>query len=168
MLSRVMFLPIPRLIARELGVVAFALLALTGCGRHPEASSSLANESRLPKWFTLQPNQARGNVTVTMDYYFNSSVGKATFTLRDSSGSVISKVTGKNKTLQPLQRREKLPGYSEGYPSYEIISVGEITEIIEHRKMEPVFYITDDPEVKSELRILADPTFKRDALMGAP
>ena len=168
MINLAMLLLIPRRIAHNLGFVAFAFLVLTGCGRPPEASSSLANESRLPKWFTLPPNQVRGNVTVTMDLYMNSFVGKTTFTLRDSSGSVISKVTGKNKTLQPLHRREKLPGYSEGYPSYEIISVGEITEILEHRKMEPIFYITDDPEVKAELQIISNPTFKSDALISAP
>lgn len=123
---------------------------LTGCGLFPESSFSLANESRLPKWFTLLPNQTRANVTVTMDYYIDSSGRTATFTLRDSSGSVISKVTGKQKGLEPLQRSTRLPGYPEGHPSYEIITVGGITEIIEHRKMEPIFYVTDDPEVKAE------------------
>ena len=123
---------------------------LTSCGLFPESSFSLANESRLPKWFTLLPNQTRANVTVTMDYYIDSSGRTATFTLRDSSGSVISKVTGKQKGLEPLHRSTRLPGYPEGYPSYEIITVGGITEIIEHRKMEPIFYVTDDPEVKAE------------------
>ena len=135
---------------RALGVVVLACQLLTGCGLFPESSFSLANESRLPKWFTLSPNQTRANVTVTMDYYIDSSGRTATFTLRDSSGSVISKVTGKQKGLEPLQRRARLPGYPEGYPSYEIITVGGITEIIEHRKMEPIFYVTDDPEVKAE------------------
>jgi hypothetical protein len=135
---------------RALGVVVLACQLLTGCGLFPESSFSLANESRLPKWFTLLPNQTRANVTVTMDYYIDSSGRTATFTLRDSSGSVISKVTGKQKGLEPLQRSTRLPGYPEGYPSYEIITVGGITEIIEHRKMEPIFYVTDDPEVKAE------------------
>jgi hypothetical protein len=135
---------------RALGVVVLACQLLTGCGLFPESSFSLANESRLPKWFTLLPNQTRANVTVTMDYYIDSSGRTATFTLRDSSGSVISKVTGKQKGLEPLQRSTRLPGYPEGYPSYEIITVGGITEIIEHRKMEPIFYVTDDPQVKAE------------------
>ena len=135
---------------RALGVVVLACQLLTGCGLFPESTFSLANESRLPKWFVLLPNQTRANVTVTMDYYIDSSGRTATFTLRDSSGSVISKVTGKQKGLEPLQRRTRLPGYPEGFPSYEIITVGGITEIIEHRKMEPFFYVTDDPEVKAE------------------
>jgi len=59
-------------------------------------------------------------------------------------------VTGKQKGFGPLQRSARLLGYPKGYPSYEIITVGGITEIIEHRKMEPIFYVTDDPEVKAE------------------
>jgi len=39
------------------------------------------------------------------------------------------------------------------YPSYEIITVGRTTEVIEHRKMEPIFYVTDDPSVLSKLGV---------------
>jgi hypothetical protein len=85
-----------------------------------------------------------------MAYYVGQSGRTAVFTLKDSNGSVISEVTGKQKGQEPLQRNKKLPGYPEGYPLYEIISVGEITEIIEHRKMEPIFYISDDPEIRAE------------------
>jgi hypothetical protein len=136
---------------RTVGIVALACLVLEGCGRSPESSFSLASESRLPKWFSLSPNQERANVTVTMDYYIDPSGRTATFTLRDASGAVLSKVTGKQLGLEPRQRKAKLFGYPEGYPSYEIITVGGITEIVEHRKMEPVFYVTDDPAVKAEL-----------------
>jgi len=39
------------------------------------------------------------------------------------------------------------------YPSYEIITVGKATEVIEHRKMGPVFYVTDEPAVLSKLSV---------------
>lgn len=132
--------------------VAFVCLALIGCGFFVEASFSLASESRLPKWFKLLPGQTRADVTVTMDYYLDSSGRTATFALRDSSGLVTSKVTGKLKGLEPLQRSTKLTGYPEGYPSYEIITVGETSEIIEHRQVEPIFYVTDDPAVLAEFK----------------
>lgn len=135
---------------RTVGTVALACLALEGCGRFPESSFSLASESRLPKWFSLPPNHERANVTVTMDYYIEFSGRTATFTLRDASGAVLSKVTGKQLGLEPRQRKARLSGYPEGYPSYEIITVDGITEIVEHRRMEPIFYVTDDPAVKSE------------------
>ena len=39
------------------------------------------------------------------------------------------------------------------YPSYEVITANGITEVIEHRQMEPVFYISDDPRVKEQLGV---------------
>jgi hypothetical protein len=62
-------------------------------------------------------------------------------------------VKGKLKGLGPLQLNHPPPGFPHGYPAYEIITVKGITDIIEHRKMEPVFYVTDDPAVWKELGV---------------
>jgi len=42
---------------------------------------------------------------------------------------------------------------ASGYPSYEVITLNGITDIIEHRRMEPIFYVTDDPAVWKELGV---------------
>ena len=139
----------PKIFIHSFGILA--ALFLVGCGWFPESSFSLAPESRLPKWFSLLPGQSRANVSVTMDYYIGPSGRTATFTLRDSNGLVVAKVTGKQQGLEPLKRKEQLPGYPNGYPSYEVISIGGVTEVIEHRQMEPIFYVTDDPAVLAEL-----------------
>jgi hypothetical protein len=34
---------------------------------------------------------------------------------------------------------------------YEIVSFGGIADVIEHRQMEPVFYLSDDPAIQAEL-----------------
>jgi hypothetical protein len=39
------------------------------------------------------------------------------------------------------------------YPGYEVVTVDGMTEVIEHRRMEPIFYITDDPQVKQRLGV---------------
>jgi hypothetical protein len=57
------------------------------------------------------------------------------------------------KGSEPLYLKHPPLGFPAGYPSYEIITVNGITEIIEHRKMEPIFYITDDPAVWKELGV---------------
>ena len=36
------------------------------------------------------------------------------------------------------------------YPAYEAITVNGITQIIEHKKMEPIFYVTDDAAVAKQ------------------
>jgi hypothetical protein len=40
-----------------------------------------------------------------------------------------------------------------GYPSYEAITVNGVADIVEHRRMEPLFYMTDDPNVWTELGV---------------
>jgi len=87
-----------------------------------------------------------------MDYYTGSDGRTATFTLRNvRTGSKIDKLDGTLKGSQPLYL-EDAKG-RDIYPSYEIITVGRTTEVIEHRKMEPVFYVTDDTTVLSKLGV---------------
>jgi hypothetical protein len=57
---------------------------------------------------------------------------------------VLAKVSGKTKDLRP----ERQPFH---YPRYVAITVNGVTDIIEHRTMEPIFYVTDDPAVWKEL-----------------
>jgi hypothetical protein len=57
------------------------------------------------------------------------------------------------KGSERFQLKHPPPGFPPGYPSYELITVNGIIEITEHRKMEPIFYITDDPAVWKELGV---------------
>ena len=79
--------------------------------------------------------------------------GIAVFTMFDKQGHKIAKVTGKLKGTSPNQLKNPPQGYPAGYPSYEIITVEGVTDIIEHRKAEPIFYVTDDPNVWKELGV---------------
>jgi hypothetical protein len=131
-------------------LLAFGLL-LKAFEYFPEASFTLASESRLPKWITLPPGLTRTNVSVTMnDYLFPSSY--ASFTFQDTKGKVIQKANVKTKCV--IQLKDPPKGFPPGYPIYAPITVNGITEIVEHRKMEPVFYITDDPTVWKQYREL--------------
>lgn len=129
-------------------IIATMCLSLQGCGFFPESSFELAPESRLPKWFTLPSGLSRSDVTVTMDYYIGKT---ATFKLLDTKKAILAKVDGTVKGTEPLLRKMPQPNFTEGYPAYEIITVNGISDIIEHRKMEPIFYTTDDPAVWAEL-----------------
>ena len=87
-----------------------------------------------------------------MDYYGGPSDGTATFTLRDArTNRKLADAEGTLRTSEPLNL-ENVKGRLI-YPSYEIITVGKTTEVIEHRKMEPIFYVTDDPSVLSKLGV---------------
>jgi hypothetical protein len=138
-------------------LLLFVLLTIAGseigCEWFPESTFELASESRLPKWITLPTGLTRADVSITMNYYVKPWGRSATFILKDKKGQVLTKVHGKQKGLEPLQLKHPPPGFPPGYPSYELITVNGITDIIEHRKMEPTFYITDDPAVWKELGV---------------
>jgi hypothetical protein len=123
------------------------------CGWFPESTFELASESRLPKWISLPPGLARADVSLSMSYYVWPWGSRATFVLRDSKGKILTKVSGKVRGLGPNQLKEPRPGSPPGYPSYEVITVNGMTEIIEHRRMEPRFYVSDDPAVRKELGV---------------
>jgi hypothetical protein len=141
----------------RIGKILLLFVALTiaylaiGYGWPPESTFELASESRLPKWITLPPGLARSEVSVTMSYYVKPWGCSATFILKDTKGKTLTKVDAKVQGLEPLQLKNPPSGFPPGHPSYELITSNRMIEIIEHRKMEPIFYVTDDPAVWKEL-----------------
>jgi len=149
-----MFKIIRRIDRLPLFLIALAIsVSAVGCEWAPESTFELATESRLPKWITLPPGLTRADVSLTMSYYVMPWGRNAVFTLRGAKGQVRAKVRGKTRGLGPFQLKHPPQGFPPGYPSYEVITVNGTTEIIEHRKMEPIFYVTDDPAVWKELGV---------------
>jgi hypothetical protein len=107
-------------------VLSLSFLPAIGC---LESTFNLADDSRLPKWVTLP----RGVTALGGD--------DAKVTLRDRRGKTIAEMRGKMKCHSSFA----------SYPAYEVVVVNGISEVIEHKRMEPVFYITDDPAVKKML-----------------
>jgi len=126
-------------------------LAVSSCAYFPESTFKLAQESRLPKWFTLPAGLGRSDVTVRMDNYVESSGRTAIFTLLDLNGRTLSEVKGTLRGMEPLKLRNSPGGNPEGYPSFELVTANGVTEIVEHRRREPIFYINSDPSVLAEL-----------------
>ena len=89
---------------------------------------------------------SRRDLTVTMSYYSVPTGPDATFELYDSHKRRLAKVNGtvRNSTAPPR------------YPSYAVITVNGVVDIVEHRRMEPVFYVTDNPDVLRELGVPAN------------
>jgi hypothetical protein len=132
-------------------MIAASSLSLLSCGYFPESTFELARESRLPKWSTLPSGLSRADVTVKMSYYINSSGSTAAFILLDAKKQKLAEEKSTKLGKEPILRKTPQPGFSTGYPAYEVITVNGITDIVEHRKMEPIFYMVDDPAVWAEL-----------------
>jgi hypothetical protein len=118
-----------------------------GCYSVPESTFKLADDSRLPKWVALPPGLTRTNVSLTMSYYVMPWGRSARFILRDKTDQMMKKENGKMRCKESFQVKNSSEEFPSDYPSYEAITVNGITEIIEHKKMEPIFYVTDDAVV---------------------
>jgi hypothetical protein len=145
---------------RRVDKYLFFLVALTIAGSVivlsewiPESTFELASESRLPKWITLPPGLTRADVSITMSLYGSLWGSDVKIILQDTKGQTLTKVYGTEKGRGTLYLKHSPPGFPPGCPAYEVITVNGITEIIEHKKPEPIFYITDDPAVWKELGV---------------
>lgn len=130
-----------------LATLGILLFASAGCGIFPDATFKLADDSRLPKWISLPSGLQRANSSVTMSYYNPPWGGRAEVILQDEKSHTIAKQIGSIRCQEPLHLKTQSPTSSSGYPAYEVITVNGLTEIVEHRKMEPIFYVTDDAAI---------------------
>lgn len=140
------------------------LIAGCGSGNFPESCFDLSSESRLPAWFSLPKGTSRQAVTVRMCYYVDGSGRSATFALRETRvahfnlgagqmvGKTLAEAKGKDGGLHPLTATNSEPRPFE-YPKYKVITVGDITEVIEHRRMDAIFYVVDDPDIRQSLGV---------------
>jgi hypothetical protein len=133
------------------GVFTVFLIFEFAGGLLPESTFQLASESRLPKWIAPPSGLNRKEVSLEMSYYTKLWGSDAKFTLKDSNGRILENLNGKVKCNGPIELKKPPAGFEHSYPSYEAITVNGITEIIEHRRTEPIFYIVDDPAVLKEI-----------------
>lgn len=126
--------------------LAVALLA-SACSFGPESIFELAPESRLPQWIVIPPGLSRSEVKISMSYYISDRGRTATFTVQDTKGRTVSTISGVVPGLAPYNPN----GNPQGDPGYELVTVNGVSEVIEHRRMEPIFYINDDPVIRSAL-----------------
>ena len=130
--------------------IVLLVMTLAGCA---ESNFEIAKESRLPKWFAIPAGMTRADLTVTLDYYVVPE--RSVLTLYDKNGKKLSVKEGKRYGgyVSPKELKNPPPGFPKGYPAYEIITVDGVIDIVEHRLMEPIFYMTDDPAIWKEFGV---------------
>ena len=141
---------------RHFAFTAVAVLTLSSCGLFPESSFELAPSSRLPRWIALPPGLSRNQISVTLDYYVSPIGRTATFRLYDSHKQQRLKFSGYPRGGHPVTLKNPPLGFPPGYPKYEVITINGLPDVVEHRAMEPLFYMTDDPAVVQELGVPAN------------
>ena len=116
-----------------------------------ESSFDLAPESRFPRWFSIPQGFNRNELMVKIYYYsplppYSYDV-KAELIGPLPEFRILERKTGKHRWHPDSERR----GY-QSYPGYVIASVNGIEEVIEHKAMGPIFYISDDPKLIAEIK----------------
>jgi hypothetical protein len=131
--------------------LTFALsFSLAACDLFPESMFRLAPESRLPRWYVLPKGMERKDVSLEMNYYIIPEP-KVKFIMKNTSGKHISTIEG--VTIGPTMNSKGKDNTPHEYPSYRIVKVNGVVDIIEHRRMNDIFYLCDDPLVWKALGI---------------
>jgi hypothetical protein len=129
-------------------LIIFLISLTTGCA---ESYFLLSDESRLPLWFEIPESEERNKYSVSLTYYVWPSGREAVLKLeKKDSWLPGEKVVAKQRGLNPIVLKSSPDGRR---PIYEVVTADGITDIIEHRAMEPIFYISEDPKVWSELGV---------------
>ena len=138
-------------------VVLFIAVGILGTHPHfgffPESQFRLAPESRLPRWFAVPGEFKREDVSVEI-YYYTAPFGQTNF---------IAYLIGPPPDRKRLEKKfgraewhpvskKKLEEKVDHYPSFHIISVAGVAELIEHRHRAPIFHVSDDPEMKRYIK----------------
>jgi hypothetical protein len=132
------------LLAFMASVIVFpALLFIFGHG-FVESELELSPESRLPKWFSLPDGVSRGDVTLTLKSYTD---GTRKFTLKKRNGDFLNEVLCKYQLHSETANTPK----EKWDTVYTVSTANGIAEIIGHKQPSPVFYISDDPKLRSDI-----------------
>lgn len=128
-----------------------SLCFLVSCS---ESNFVLSPESRLPKWFDIPEGEEQSDYTATLDYYINRNGHKAVLKIKKKHGFFwVKRISIKLKSLGPTSFNGR---DSEGlliHPSYEVLSAEGITDVVEHKYRNNIFYMNDDPDVWEKLGI---------------
>jgi hypothetical protein len=133
--------------------IIISLLLLTSC--HPirgfiESQFVLSSESPLPAWYPELPEgYNREDVTIRLRYYVPPfDVDDTVFWVESSWWHTLYKATGKTERHPKFYKWARKDWKARRYPSFWVITIDGKTEIIEHKKMEPIFYISKEEEVR--------------------
>jgi hypothetical protein len=115
-----------------------------------ESEFTLAQESPLPAWYPKLPEgYTRGDVTIKLRYYNPPfDIDNTVFWVESSWWHTLYKATGKSEHHPAYWKWANEDRTARRYPSFVNVTINGITEIIEHKKMEPIFYISNEETVK--------------------
>jgi len=140
--------------------VSISACVMSGC---IESSFNLATESKLPQGVTIPSGVTRADVTVTLDFYTG---GLANFTVRDRTGKKLTTVVGRTKG-NPIYLKTTPKGPDPTSPSYELVVINGVTEILECRPYEANENMEQNGEIVALFYVIDDPAIRKEFLAGS-
>lgn len=136
-------------------LLAFLLL-LTVCSPvrgFIEAEFTLSPESKLPAWYSELPTgYKREDVKIHLQYYTPLfDVDNTVLLVKNKDGFTLFKETGMFVHHLEYWKWAHEDWPARAHPGYVKITINGLTEIIEHKKMEPIFYVSDEAAVKNTI-----------------
>ena len=128
-------------------VIASACHPALGCS---ESDFDLASSSRLPKALAPPDGAKPAGVSARLSYHLGLWLGEgrgvARLWLVGGAGIATKEVICED-WQHPRSAQTEGP---TRYPSFEVVNCNGVIDVIEHRRMEPVFYMSDDNAVQRE------------------
>jgi hypothetical protein len=129
-------------------LVALSILmvvALVGCGPYEMRTYSIPSQSTIPVWLSIPQGMARTDVLVEVRYDRWLTSRTATFLMRNArTGIVFESVTGKMRGMTPRGG----PDPDIRAPYYEVVTVGDQSEVLEHHGMNDTIFVSRDPAIR--------------------
>ncbi len=146
-----------RLFGRSWHICA-AVLLVASC--HPSRGCAvsefrLASDSRLPVWFTAPAGVDRSELEVTMTSYspLFSEARTATLELRTKQGQLVKRVVAEKRGTESLILQPDPGSGPRPYPRFEILTAEGMLDVVVHQRLEPLFRMTDDADVRRRLGV---------------
>lgn len=127
---------------RPLLLAALAASCVLPSAACVESEFTLATDSRLRRFFSVPPGMTREDVYVRLTFY---TYTKARLSLMSRSGKAL-------ETVWVESRRHPASAAGLNFPIYVILSAGDVTDVFEQRRREPLMYFSDDPAIQSAVQ----------------
>ncbi len=134
----------------------FVALILTGCNPvrgFLESEFDLATDSPLPPWYSSVPSgYQRRDLKIHISLYTTIlPVDNAVFTVTDKEGEILFERSGENQWHPKYWVWAQKDWPARAHPAYSIMEIAGQSAVVEFRRMEPIFYISNEAAVQSAL-----------------
>ncbi len=136
--------------------IFLAAVFVTACNPYRgslESEFRLSDSSPLPVWVDPLPEgYERNDVEIILQYWTPYFDVDNTVLMVKSKGSTLVKKTGRSKEPADWSEWAHQDWPKRLYPAYSYLTIDGITEVVEHRKLEPIFYISGEQAIEETMQ----------------